>query len=170
MTALHSLLHIPTWRPNAASTPARPAFSSMALPLALEPWPIDSKTLAFHWTIGRPLPPPELLCCWGRPVLGTLFLRSAPRLPMQRSASVFHLRAMRTPKWCPLQVELSLEVANRPPRLPTSVHPPPLVLASPCPSRSHSFLRVLLRHGISSLLSKTNPRRPSISTLAQAAR
>ena len=53
----------------------KPAFSSTALPLALEPWPIDSETLAFHWTIGHPLPPPELptgLCCWDRPVLGTL--------------------------------------------------------------------------------------------------
>ena len=37
MTPLPSLLHTPTWRPNAASTPARPAFSSVALPLALEP-------------------------------------------------------------------------------------------------------------------------------------
>ena len=50
MTPLPSLLHTPTWRPNAASTPAQPAFSSTALPLALEPWPLDSETLAFHWT------------------------------------------------------------------------------------------------------------------------
>ena len=58
---------------------------------------------------------------------------------------------MRTPKWCPLLVELPHEVADRPLRLPTSVHPPPLVLANPCPSRALSFLRVLLPHGKSSL-------------------
>ena len=93
-TPLLSLLHNPAWHPNAASTPVRPAFSSTALRHALEPWPTDSETLVFHWTIARPLPPPEQpadLCCWGRPGYALTFLRFASFRATPSSNATFRL-------------------------------------------------------------------------------
>ena len=142
MTPLPSLLHTPTSRPNAASTPAQPSFSSMALPLALEPWPIDSETLACHWTIGHPLPPPEpptVLWAdqfWVRSDL--LALRSFQNHPvLQCSGAISMQCAHQSGVHCQLSSPTKWLTVYYDFQPPCICHP--WFLANPCPSRTHSF-------------------------------